>query len=153
MAKPKRIFTDKEVEKILQLYQEGKTDAQVAKELSLKRVTFLDALKNTTGLTDTIKTIKSMPDSRVEKSLFERALGYSHKDTQFFCYQGEIVSQETVKHYPPDVSACVFWLCNRQPKRWKNVQKVDVEGQVNHKIIEIVRADGKTEDKTKAVPR
>ncbi|MDD4924296.1 MAG: hypothetical protein PHF74_05625 [Dehalococcoidales bacterium] len=140
VGRPKHILTDMEVNKILALYQEGKTDAQVAKVLGLPRVTFLDALKNTTGLTDTIKKIKETPDHRVEMALFERALGYDHKAVQFFCYEGVIMSEEYVKHYPPEVSACVFWLCNRQPERWKNVQKIDVEGQVTHKVIEIVRA-------------
>lgn len=143
MKRKKRIFTDEQVNKILALYQEGKTDAQVAKVMKLKRVTYLDALKNIVGLTDTIKKIKETPDSKVEKSLFERALGYSHKDTQFFCHQGVIISKEYVKHYPPDVPSCIFWLCNRQPGRWKNVQKVDMSAAVNHKIIRIIMPEKK----------
>ena len=127
MSRPKRIFTDEQVNKILQLYQEGKTDLQVAKVFKVGRKTFLKQVKNIQDLSSTIKKIKETPDSKVEKSLFERALGYTHEDTQFFCHQGVIISKEYVKRYPPDVSACVFWLCNRQPGRWKNVQKVDID--------------------------
>lgn len=38
----------------------------------------------------------------------------------------------TVKRVAPDVAAICFWLCNRQPEIWKNVQRQIVEGKVEH---------------------
>ena len=32
---------------------------------------------------------------------------------------------ETVKHYPPDTTAAIFWLKNRQVERWRDKQEVD----------------------------
>jgi hypothetical protein len=26
------------------------------------------------------------------------------------------------EHIPPDVTACIFWLKNRRPKEWRDVQ-------------------------------
>jgi len=38
----------------------------------------------------------------------------------------------TTKQVIPDVGALCFWLCNRQPEDWKNVQRQIVEGKVEH---------------------
>lgn len=38
----------------------------------------------------------------------------------------------TVKYVPPDIGALCFWLCNREPDDWKNVQRQIVEGKVDH---------------------
>jgi hypothetical protein len=148
MARHKRLFTDEEVEKILELYPDGKTDLQVAIALNMKRVTYLDALKNIKNLPDTIKKIKETPNHRVEKALFERALGYDHEAIKFFCNSGVIISEKYTKHYPPEVPACVFWLCNRDPEHWKNVQRVDVELPNGVEII--VKESRKGKDGTQA---
>ena len=38
------------------------------------------------------------------------------------------------KHYAPDVGALCFWLCNRQPESWRNVQsqKIETTSTINH---------------------
>ena len=37
------------------------------------------------------------------------------------------VHKETVrKHYPPDVTACIYWTKNRMPDRWRDVQRHEV---------------------------
>lgn len=38
----------------------------------------------------------------------------------------------TIKQVQPDVMAAMFWLQNRQPEDWKNVQRQIVEGEVVH---------------------
>jgi hypothetical protein len=30
-----------------------------------------------------------------------------------------------IEHVPPDVTACIFWLKNRDPEHWRDVQNVD----------------------------
>ena len=30
-----------------------------------------------------------------------------------------------VEHVPPDVTACIFWMKNRMPEHWRDVQNVD----------------------------
>jgi hypothetical protein len=51
--------------------------------------------------------------------LFERAKGYSHPEDKIFNNNGEPLIIPTVKHYPPETAACVVWLANRQPNKWK----------------------------------
>ena len=59
-------------------------------------------------------------DGAVERSLIQRALGYSHSEEKVFAYQGKAIVVSTKKHYPPDTAACIFWLKNRQPERWRD---------------------------------
>ena len=67
----------------------------------------------------TLKEAKADADAQVEKSLFQRATGYSHEDTYFSQYEGEVTATPYIKHYAPDVTACIFWLKNRKPAEWR----------------------------------
>jgi hypothetical protein len=33
--------------------------------------------------------------------------------------------RETTRYVSPNVGAIVFYLCNRDPKRWQNTQKIE----------------------------
>jgi hypothetical protein len=33
------------------------------------------------------------------------------------------------KFYPPDTTACIFWLKNRQREQWRDVQRHEVTGK------------------------
>jgi hypothetical protein len=82
-----------------------------------------------------IREGKAVADAKVAESLFHRACGYKHPDTHFSVVsdgQGEgshVEKEEIVKHYPPDSTACIFWLKNRRPDRWTD--KKDVEAKIN----------------------
>jgi hypothetical protein len=82
---------------------------------------------------DTIKNTKSEKDSQVERSLYERATGYSHPDVHISNYQGIITETKLTKHYPPDPTSMIFWLKNRKPDTWREKQEVEHSGVVEHK--------------------
>jgi hypothetical protein len=71
------------------------------------------------------KLSKEQHDERVERSLREKALGYTAKETKVFNINGELKTKTITRHYPPDTTACMFWLQNRQPERWRNVQHIE----------------------------
>ena len=64
---------------------------------------------------------------RVERSMFERAVGYTHDSVKIFLPAGasKPVYAPYLKHVPPDPRAGEFWLTNRAPDRWKNKQKIE----------------------------
>jgi hypothetical protein len=68
---------------------------------------------------------KSDADDRVEKSLYQAAIGYSHPDVHVSHYQGQVTLTPITKHYPPNVAAAIFWLKNRRCNAWR--EKVDHE--------------------------
>ena len=72
-----------------------------------------------------IELSKEMANELVERSLFQRAIGYSHPEVRMFQHEGKIIKEETIKHYPPDTHAVKFWLYNREPDIWR--EKVDHE--------------------------
>lgn len=75
---------------------------------------------------------KEIADNKVKRSLFERATGYSHPEEKIFCTNGMVTKVDSIKHYPPDTTAAIFWLKNRDPENWKDVHKIDHSGQVTH---------------------
>lgn len=75
-----------------------------------------------------LKAGKHEADATIAQSLYHRAKGYSHKETKVFNNQGEILTHEVDKHYPPDTAAAFIWLKNRGG--WKDKQEVEHSGEV-----------------------
>jgi len=71
---------------------------------------------------------KDKADDKVVYSLFQRATGYSHPDIDIRVVDHELVITDIVKHYPPDTTACIFWLKNRQRENWKDVHRQEHTG-------------------------
>lgn len=63
--------------------------------------------------------------SVVEGALKHRATGYSHPSVDIRVVNGELVQTTVTKHYPPDTSAAIFFLKNRNPARWCDKQQLD----------------------------
>lgn len=65
--------------------------------------------------------------ARVEHSMFERAVGYTHEAMKIFMPAGaeKPVYAPYLEHVPPDPRAGEFWLTNRAPDRWKNKQSIE----------------------------
>ena len=122
----------------------GATMPDLAKLFGVGRSTINNWCKQHPELLDVIKTARYEHDSkRVEASLLQRALGstYTEISTSQTFIKGELRKgkqtlsvkvpakkvTKTEKHILPDVTACIFWLCNRQPELWQNVQKRVVE--------------------------
>lgn len=85
-----------------------------------------------------VKVGKEFADERVEKSLYNRAVGYSFESEKLFNFQGEIVRGTTVEHVPPDAGAAMNWLKNRKSEAWKDKRETEHSGEltVRRLIIE-----------------
>lgn len=80
---------------------------------------------------ESIKRGKSLADANVASKLYHRATGYEHPDVDIKMYEGDIIETPLIKHYPPDTTAAIFWLKNRNPAKWRDKQEV-----VNTHIVE-----------------
>ncbi len=103
----------------------GATDAELADIFGCDVSTFYRWQAEHPEFREAIKMGKAEPDERVKRSLYARAVGYSHPDVHVSNFQGEITITPLVKHYPPDTAAAFIWLKNRQPEQWRD--KIDVE--------------------------
>ena len=63
----------------------------------------------------------------VERSLYERAVGYNYEATKIFMPAGreKPVYAPYIEHVPPDVTAGIFWLKNRDPQHWRDSQQLE----------------------------
>lgn len=106
-------------EKIILLYEGGKTDAEVAEILGISVRTIHNWKIKYPELLHSIKEAKALADFEVKASLFRRAIGYHHPVEKVFLHNGRTIRAKTTKRYPPDTLACIYWLRNRCPGEWR----------------------------------
>lgn len=76
---------------------------------------------------------KTKANMAVAKSLYDQATGYSYDTQEVVRYKdkdgGEHVKVLNVtKHIPAKTTAAIFWLKNREPELWRDVQQVEHSG-------------------------
>jgi hypothetical protein len=104
----------------------GATDAKLAEFFEVSESTINLWKETHPEFSESIKEAKANLDAQVERSLHHRAVGYSHPDTHFSQNEGTVIETPTTKYYPPSEVACIFWLKNRQPEKWREKQEIDV---------------------------
>jgi hypothetical protein len=106
----------------------GATDAQLADffEVAISTVALWKVQHQ--EFSDAVKVPKAEADMRVEQSLYRRAMGYEHDEVDIRVVGGEVVQTPIRKYYPPDSTAMIFWLKNRQPGEWRD--KVEMQADV-----------------------
>lgn len=77
-----------------------------------------------------LKAGKAEADERVERSLFNRAVGYTYDAVKIFMPAGrdEPVYAPYQEHVPPETTAAIFWLKNRRPDLWRDVHRQEHSG-------------------------
>lgn len=73
---------------------------------------------------------KDVADAQVAAALFKSATG-GHVITEDRVVGDAVVT--LTKKVPPDVTAQIFWLKNRQPTLWRD--KVEVKEEINHNVF------------------
>lgn len=102
----------------------GRLDlADIAVILGINQETLHAWKKKYPEFSNAIKKGRAKANFNVKKKMYERATGYSHPEEKIFCFQGEIIKTKTIKHYPPEPAAFIFWLCNQEPDEWKRDRK------------------------------
>jgi hypothetical protein len=92
-----------------------------------------------------LKGGKDQADDRVERSLYQRAVGYTHDATHFSSFQGKVTATPYRNHCPPDVVAQIFWLKNRRPDLWRDKQIQEVTGADGSPLVPIINLTGRPE--------
>src|SRR5215472_14801761 len=70
-----------------------------------------------------LKGGKDEADDCVERSLYQRAIGFEYDTVKVFNANGRPLVVPYRHAVPPDVTAQIFWLKNRRPERWRDVHK------------------------------
>lgn len=107
----------------------GLTDKEMASFFEVSESTFNLWKEKHPEFSESLKGSKQAADNRVVQALYSRALGYTVTEERI-TKDGGVV--ETKKQYPPDTTACIFWLKNRDRENWRDKHEVghtDAEGK------------------------
>jgi hypothetical protein len=120
-----------DLEQVEKLARKGWTDLEMAEFFGMDVRTWYRWKGSDPEFCQALKEWKDEADSRVERSLYERANGYSHPAVKIFLPGGaeKPVVVDYVEHYPPDTTAAIFWLKNRKPEEWRDKQDVEHTGK------------------------
>ncbi len=110
----------------------GATDAEIADVYGVNVATIYRWKLAHPEFCEALKVGKEEADARVERSLYQRALGYEHEAVKIFMPAGatEPVYAPYIEKYPPDTTAAIFWLKNRRPDEWRDKQEIDHKGGI-----------------------
>ena len=104
----------------------GATDKELSEFFSVSEQTLNKWKKDYPEFLESLKKGKNIADANVASRLYNSAIGYNCKATKFATSNGKITdSKEFIEHYPPDTTAAIFWLKNRQPEKWRDKKEVD----------------------------
>ncbi len=113
------------VEQAFKLCLLGATNESLADFFEVTPQTVGNWLAERGDFFDAVKKGREEADANVGSRLYERAMGYTHPEEKIFCNGGEILRAQTLKHYPPDPTAAIFWLKNRRSDLWRDVKQID----------------------------
>lgn len=106
----------------------GATDEEVAYEIGISVRTLYRWKSSYHEFCQALKLGKEACDERVERSLFNRAVGYTFDSVKILQNAGVPLVVPYKEHVPPDVGAAKLWLINRQPEKWADIQRKEVSG-------------------------
>lgn len=89
-----------------------------------------------------LKVSKELADQRVERSLYQRAIGYETDAVKIFQYEGKEVIVPYREQVQPDTTAAIFWLKNRKPEDWKDKKDVESNNRHHHVVNPVSAFDG-----------
>jgi transcriptional regulator with XRE-family HTH domain len=111
------------------LARRGLTDEQIAKELRISKKTLSQWKKDHVAVREASKEGKVLADSEVEKALYRRACGYTYTEKKVIRLpDGSTRSEITEKEIAPDPTSMIYWLKNRNPAAWRDVQQREITG-------------------------
>jgi hypothetical protein len=125
MARPSS-YRDEFAKQAYKLALVGMTDHQLADFFEVDERTINRWKLKHAPFRQSLKRGKDEADAMVAQSLYRRALGYSHKAVKIVTVaqgnnQGsDVVEVPYTERYPPDTTACIFWLKNRQRANWRD---------------------------------
>ena len=118
MARPSS-YKEEYVEQAEKLSKLGLTDKEMAEFFGVTERTFNTWKTKHPEFLQSLKKGKTLADANVVESLYFRACGYSHEAVKIMQYEGQPVVEPYIEHYPPDTTACLAWLHNRQRDKWQ----------------------------------
>lgn len=110
----------------------GATDQEIADFFEVDVRTVYRWKHDNPEFCQALKAGKEVADSRVERSLYQRAIGYEQDEVKIFMPSGApapVYAPYRAK-VAPDVTAAIFWLKNRRKDQWRDKTEHEHSGSV-----------------------
>lgn len=149
MARPSK-YDPVLCQKAVQLASGGATDEEIADALKISTRTLYRWQAQFPEFCQSLKAGKEPADERIVRSLYHRAAGFEWTEQQAFKLKevsfegGNRIERERVeivdvrKQMPPDTTAAIFWLKNRQPERWRDKQDFEHTGKDGAPLVPVL---------------
>ena len=131
-------FDKLNLDQVRKVAQKGWTDEEMADFFEVARSTWYKWKVDFPEFSDALKEWKNCADEIIERSLFERATGYSHPEEKIFQCDGNVIRADTIKHYPPDPTSMIFWLKNRKPDDWRDKRENESSVDISEAMAKII---------------
>ena len=126
---------DVDLKKVKEFAMAGHTNAEMAEAFHVAESSWYAYKLKNPEFAEALKVGKKVADDLVENALFQSATGYSHPEEVIHVTKnGEVIRVPTVRHYPPNPTAMIFWSKNRQPKKWRDKVEHNHAGTVNQVV-------------------
>jgi hypothetical protein len=130
-------FEDIFVHQAKLLARRGADDNELAEFFDVSVRTIFNWRRAYPEFAEATKVGRADADDRVERSLYERAVGYRYTEQQAIKVKVEkdrekVEIVEVEKMMPPDTNAAQFWMKNRRPADWRDRREQVITGRVEH---------------------
>lgn len=148
----KSSYREAYADQALKLALLGAKDKEISDFFGVSEQTLNKWKKDYPEFLDALKKGKDVADSNVASKLYNRAIGYDFEETHIVRKDGVIVGEKHItKHQPPDTTAAIFWLKNRQPDKWRDRKELDtnirlddeLEKMTDEQLAAIIRGEEK----------
>lgn len=155
-GRPKYVVSEADKKAVYELAKKGCNEIEIAKTLKISQKTFQ---RNKDQFSPLVKKGRAEGEAintkDVENALLKIAKGYKYTEETVEAIEknGKVVQRHrkiVTKQLAPNVTADIFYLCNRARVKWQNVQKIDVgmgEGlnEAISKLADIYKGNVKNE--------
>ena len=116
----------------------GATDQEIADMLGVCVRTIYNWRAEKPEFAQALKVGKDIADERVERSLYQKAIGYEQDEVKIFMPGG---SEEPVyapyrARIAPDTTAAIFWLKNRRREEWRDKTEQHTTIELSQEVSE-----------------
>lgn len=101
----------------------GATDSDLADFFDVSTRTIANWQGRYSEFLQALKSGKTEADDRVERSLYQKAVGYEYDAVKIFNANGSPMVVPYRERVQPDTTAAIFWLKNRRADQWRDVHK------------------------------
>lgn len=105
----------------------GADDKRLANFFEVNEDTINEWKKVHVKFSESLRAGKDQADAEIAGSLYHRAKGYEHQAVKIVA-DAKTGAEHIVPYterFPPDTTAAIFWLKNRQKDNWRDQSNID----------------------------